>query len=743
MSASIPLSRPARLASAIAICLLTLAAAGFGLTRLDLMQPGPAAARVLGIFYGYWVAVVFILLQIGIGTAVLPHLRANDPGDSVSKPTQTVLAFAVGSYATYMFLLVAAIADGLSIATVCSYCALAVLAILYALWNARRLYKLRGNEASGEQKIDAQDDRPRTGWLWLSVAGIWCIPFVLQTTLPNTDWDGALFHLPFANQIIDAGVLATDPLFDANNYPAAMQLIYAAFLLIGAKTAILPYNFLVACGILVVLYCLGREFWNARLGWLAVLVGLTVNVLWEVAITPRIDSFLAFYSAAAVLVFMLWRRDRSRRAPAGNKTVPDTFSVVVGMMLGMTLGMKYTAVFLVVVLVPLAIFAAAGDKLKSGTRLVAPVLLAAAFAVVPSGFWYVRNAIQLGDPIYPFLNKKHVYRDSAGRVQSLKPALAALTVNELTGQQIRDHLKGSPFEFVASEPAQAVNTTPGNLFNLWDAYKRPTEYARKPLHTAGPFVLLFFLVPLVARDRPSWLIFAIGLPLYLLIASQTFLVRYLAPVLPLFAFGAALVAFRFGERVKKRVPWIAKTLALLAIAFLVSINITEWKKLALLEPLRFWTGRESEEEFVARVGYNRSIYFSRFMQGLNEKIRRGVFHRDAKVIMIGEGCADLLLCDYKGDMSWNALPWQVRLAEAEGDIDHVTRILQAEGYDHVLVNYRFLKLCYDGRSNAEQRQKLRWSLYQLNSFLRKHTETVSDEYGILLAKLDTTSNKAE
>jgi len=754
MSLSTSASRPTRVVPGAILGLLTLAAAGFGLIGLELIDPGAAGARLLSIFYGHWVALVFAFLQVGIGAAVFRRIESKDRTISVSAPTRFVLAFSIGSYATYTFLMILSVANVLNLLTVGIYLLLACLAGKYSLGAVRQdAVRSTGSESRGDFR---NAGRPKllasfatTHWLWLAVIALWCIPFVLQTMLPNTDWDGALFHLPFAEQIIERGILGTDPVFEANNSPAAMQLVYAVFLLVGAKTAILPFNFLVACGVLLVLYCLGTEFWDASLGRLAVLIGMTVNVLWEVAVTPRIDTFLAFYFVVGVLAFLLWRKGRtivdssakcaeqqSSDAPCVARNIPNLFAVIVGMMLGLTLGIKFTAVFFVIILVPLAVAAAVRDKLAGRGSLVAPILLAATFAAIPSGFWYVRNAVQLGDPIYPFLTNRHVYRDTSGKRVALETRMAAMTAERLPKQQVHDELTGTSFAFASREGVPDALAPPSNLFNLVDALMRPTEYARKPLHTAGPFVLLFFALPLVARDRWSWLIFAIALPLYLILASQTYLMRYLAPVLPLLAFGAALVAYRMNGKPNRDLKVASKMLAVLAVVYLGFLNVAEWKKLVKTEPLQCWSGNESEEEFVARAGYNTICIFSRFMHDLNEEIRGGRVQRDAKLMMIGEGCGDLLLCDFTGDMSWNGRPWQVQLAKAEGDLDSVAENLKAEGFDHVLVNFSFLRYCHHQRFNDEQRQRLRWSLYHLNRFLTMHTDTVLDKYGIVLAKIN-------
>jgi len=69
-------------------------------------------------------------------------------------------------------------------------------------------------------------------------------PFLIQTFLPNSDWDGAAYHLPLAKRFLEGQIFEVVPDFDTYNFPGNIHLVYAVFLALGAESAIIPFNFL-------------------------------------------------------------------------------------------------------------------------------------------------------------------------------------------------------------------------------------------------------------------------------------------------------------------------------------------------------------------------------------------------------------------------------------------------------------------------------------------------------------------
>src|SRR5262245_36128917 len=150
--------------------------------------------------YGFCVAGGFALLLVGVGRAVLllPWLR-----DCRLTPSERALfGFALGACAASTALLVLALVAGL---TLVGLSILGIVALISAL--------------IGFHRPTAKEEMTREGsprWLRacsLAVLGLWSVPHLIQTPLPNTDWDGAMYHLPLAERYLTTGVWAADPYF--------------------------------------------------------------------------------------------------------------------------------------------------------------------------------------------------------------------------------------------------------------------------------------------------------------------------------------------------------------------------------------------------------------------------------------------------------------------------------------------------------------------------------------------------
>ena len=124
---------------------------------------------------------------------------------------------------------------------------------------------------------------------------------LVQTALPNSDWDSALYHLPLAERYLEGKLWNSDPLFSANSFPGGVSLVYAVFLGFGIEAAVIPYNFLFVLLNLAAAYALGARLGDHRAGDWAVLVCSGLHVLWQQGLDPRIDGFLSLFVATANL----------------------------------------------------------------------------------------------------------------------------------------------------------------------------------------------------------------------------------------------------------------------------------------------------------------------------------------------------------------------------------------------------------------------------------------------------------
>ena len=224
---------------------------------------------------------------------------------------------------------------------------------------------------------------------------------------------------------------------------------------------------------------------------------------------------------------------------------------------------------------------------------------------------------------------------------------------------------------------------------------------------------------------------------YALLGSQTNLLRYAAPVLPLLAASAAVVI----ERIPVRAVRIAIGLA--ALALLVRDYQVEARKLELLQPqLALAQGSSLHRddpariEWLKRVGYNFTPPIAYATEHINALVANGQLPRDSLVMMVGEGKGRLLACDFLPDSSWFAHRFVAELRNAELDHAVLARRLRAQGVTHVLYNREYFN--WVASETATSRSRLAFALTHLDSFLDRYGTRLYEGGGMQLYALKAT-----
>jgi hypothetical protein len=446
-------------------------------------------------------------------------------------------------------------------------------------------------------------------------------------------------------------------------------------------------------------------------------IAAAVNILWEVALTPRIDGFLAFFCLLAIYAFLLWIKNSEDRGAL----------ILAGMMLGVAMGVKYTAVFFVGILFPV-IFVRAFLRFRKRVRLIVfPLALTAGTLVVPSGWWYTRNALKLGDPFYPFLSGS-IFYDNQGRRQRLGTAIEK-HLRLIPPKEDRQKVFGrAGLDFLAENEDKPLPQTPRNLFNFWDLFKNPHKYQRKPYHEISPFLLIFFLLPLFLRDQQSLWLYAITGFVFAAIAINTQLLRYALPVFPLFSIGAALVLSRL------RSPKLTIVVSLLVGLSLFRFACLEGYKLTRMRPGAYLSGSESRLDWLTTVGYNWVTSMPLLIEFINDKVDNGLMKKDDIIFMIGEGKGSLLKCKYLPDSSRWGTPWLGELINANNDYAEIGRKFKKRGITYVVANYGYFDWVLS--EVPVDREPVFFCLYHLQRFLQEYGKIIYNEQGIVLGVLD-------
>ncbi|MHC5065165.1 MAG: ArnT family glycosyltransferase [Planctomycetota bacterium] len=661
------------------------------LAAMHLLQPEEGGSRSLEFAYAIWLALAFFGLQLGIGRSIL-ELPVFTP---LRGPGSAFVAISLGTFLSTWILALLGVLGSLDRNGLFVYLVLGLFLSLRSCWQAMR----GGGEEVSEERSGFIAEHPRLFGLGVIA---FLLPFVLQVLLPDSDWDAAQYHLPMASAFLEQGILASDFALNAQFRPGNAQLLYAGFMLLGGEVAIQVLNLfavLVACGLI---YQLGARVFSRAAGAWALGISLSCNILLELGLDARVEPFLIWFFVAGCLGLFTWWRAPDHRG----------WLLVCAAMAGMAAGCKYNGLlYATLLMVPagLRLLMLRTPMQVKGLFALAALLL----LLFPSGTWYARNFMHTGDPAYPLLYGP-MNQDRNGELRRFGTELDRPAKAVRPPTRIDERIETLAGKRMESLPAS-------NFLLPFAAQLAPEEYADKPYHSLSPFLLLFLLLPIFDRRRRSLWLFAFLIAGYLLASGMTPRSRYWAPLFPLFALGAGLVLAK-AER-----SWL-RALLLLPLLGLLGFNAyREYAKLFELGADRYLTDKESEIEFLQRVGYNQADKAMPKVIGIiNGAVAAGTIQPDWSVFMIGEGKGHLLDCRYRPSISAGGKEWIVELYNAGWEYEQLAQNLRARNIRYLLINQGWLDWNLQNLQVGKRRMTV--TLHTLNQFL--------EEYAILESEAD-------
>lgn len=556
----------------------------------------------------------------------------------------------------------------------------------------------------------------------LALAAAWAWPLLVQSLLPNSDWDSALYHLPLAERYLDGKLWNGDPLFSNYSFPGAVSLIYAALLSLDLEVAIIPLNFWVAVLGLVATCCFAWQLAGRAAAFWAGAILATTHIYWQLAVDPRIDGFLCLFILLAFYSLTRWMESGRRH---------QKYLFALALAQGAAIGCKYTGLLLAGGLsLATALLAALGHRLdlepevtgpaeRPSTRRASVYLL---LLLVPGGFWYAANLVLHGDPLFPMLRGDY-YVDSAGRAVHLPSVLVPGEEPPLDPamQKLAEKLKRAP-----------RRAMPSNLFNFHEIVANPDAYSVKPNHFASPLLVLALFLPIFLPREPGprrvlLLVYVLSLSFYVLLGSQTNLLRYAMPVFPTLATLAGIVV----ARVRLRAGAVAVAAA--AAVLLLQNFEAERHKLSLLRPELYLSGSADRGRWLEYVGYNFATAMPAVVRHINRRIADGSMSRNDLILMVGEGKGRLLECSYQPDSSWYLQRWLAQLLAADLDYARVQRQLRKQGVTHILYNRGYFDWVVSDTPTS--RARLAFAMVHLERFLRRYGSAVFRGAGMQLVRL--------
>ncbi|MFG0317211.1 MAG: glycosyltransferase family 39 protein [Planctomycetota bacterium JB042] len=692
----------------LAFLLLTLAAA---LHHAPRFLDRPPLPPVFESAFGWWVAIVVAAAQVAIGRgwARVAGRRLGGPGGRATAAalgiaTTTAALLAVALLPLLPFLPLPPTAGSLGGFGTGAIAAATLAAAATTLLPRARPARLGG-------------DLPRRS-LARRAALVACVvamalPYVVQTLLPDSDWDAALYHLPLADRLREGGALWTDALpLHAYYRPASMHLLYAALLEGGAGAAITPLNLLAVGGALAATAGLGRALGGRRAAPFGVAVAASTGLLLELGLDARVDAFLVLFAGVAALA-------ATRTLKKGRASDLLAAAVAAGGCFATKYNGLPVAGALLAVLLPVWLVRARAPH----PRRAAAAFVAVALALVPSGFWYLRNHALMNDAVYPFTHGALFVNRDGERVP-LEGAFRAVPKRAKAPKRKVEYLTE------VKETAEEDDRPRPSLLLLPRAVLDAERYVTKPLHRPSPFLLLFLFLPLLVRRLPAALLTAATLGAYAALATRSAELRYLAPLVPALAAGA-------GVAISRAPPRLGRVPAALGLGLLLVLNaVDEAAKTAAFRPLRYLGGKEDALSYLGRVGYNGEVHVPRLVKWLNDQVDAGRVPPDARVYMLAEAKGHRLVLPYTPTLSNSFAEFFVELKNFRMRRGKLAASLLERGYHFLLVNRGWV--VWSVRHSAVDRPVLQATMHQLDLFLDKHCRLVARQGDISLYRFKET-----
>jgi len=329
-------------------------------------------------FYGS--LALLILAFWGMGQTALSLLKAPAQND---RWLQGALATSLG-----MGLFVVVL-QGLAVGGQLTRPALFVALIVswgLALWQTVRAWRQRA--ATGRPATAVTWQAHELFWLWVVLVAL--APTLVAPLTPPQQWDELMYHLPHARQWAMSGSLTVNEWLRFPWFPYNYDLLYAAALLL--KGDVLAHLLHALAGWLVALitYRVGVRHAGHATAGLATSAWLVLGG--PLYASAYIDLGVALFLMSSAVALWLWLQDREQLA----------WLVAAAFALGLAAGSKYQA------LIYLPFFGAVLLWFDRRPKTWAAVALA---FLLPCAYWYVRNAIQTGDPFDPLGARVFGYHD--------------------------------------------------------------------------------------------------------------------------------------------------------------------------------------------------------------------------------------------------------------------------------------------------------------------------------------------
>lgn len=248
---------------------------------------------------------------------------------------------------------------------------------------------------------------PRPHWLIIVLLATTILLSLSLALLPPTSWDGLFYHLAAPKYYLRVGIIQPGIDIPHFNYPALVEMNYLLALSIRGDVPAVLLHFAFALFLVGLVYLIAKELLNVANAWMAVLILLSIPMVFSLASWAYTDLALAFYSLAALYLLLKWRHniqvtgDEHSSSKNGYliQEIGRSWLILGAVFSGLAMGVKYTSFMVPLILITFIVW----WYWRQLTRAVKPILLFCLVSLVVAAPWYLKNFVFTGNPVYPFV----------------------------------------------------------------------------------------------------------------------------------------------------------------------------------------------------------------------------------------------------------------------------------------------------------------------------------------------------
>lgn len=210
--------------------------------------------------------------------------------------------------------------------------------------------------------------------------------------VPQYRIDSLAYHLPEAVQIAEQGIMSLGGVGNFfGNLPILIETLYAPLYVVSGFTAMNITHFGMFLAGCVALYGFLKSHFGRMSAMVATASLFTMYELLVNATSAYVDAATVSFELLGILMFisLLIRKKRD-------------YLVLSGIVFGFALSTKYLSLYSLALLAVAYIVGHLYQKKSIKSFFVNGFIFAIPLSLV-AGFWYIKNVVQVGNPMYPFL----------------------------------------------------------------------------------------------------------------------------------------------------------------------------------------------------------------------------------------------------------------------------------------------------------------------------------------------------